>query len=129
MNVASEDIALREIDTDDLENIEDNREAVQFKVRLSSMPSDVWRQEFEQAYSQTPYSLKPPVHVDGDALRIVYLVRYAGELPGFFHFLALIIRQANLETRRTEEMHTSSAQERQKEEFREALRRVELPKV
>ena len=129
MNVVSEDIALREIDTDDLENVEDNREAVQFKVRLSGLPSEVWRQEFEQAYFQTPYSLKPPVTVDGEALRIVYLSRYAGELPGFFHFLALIIRQANRETRRTEEMHTSSVQERQKEEFRAALRRVELPKV
>lgn len=123
------EIAMSEVDTDDLENVEDNREAVQFRVRLCAKPTDAWRQEFEQAYLQTPYVLKPPVQVEGDTMRIVYLPRYAGELPGFFHFLGMIIRQANRETHRTEELHTSSAQERQKAEFRQALRRIELPKV
>ena len=96
-------------------------------MRLSDTPTDAWRQEFEQLYLQTPYTLKPPVHVEGDHLRIIYLPRYAGELQAFFRFLALLTRRANEETHRTESLHTSSAQERHKAEFREALRRIEVP--
>ncbi len=126
--VASPDIYMREIDIDHLEDIEDNREAIEFTVRLSSRPGDVWVQEFDQGYLQTPYTLKPPVRVYEDSLRVIYLPRYANELQGFFRFLALIVNRANKETHLTEEMHTSSAQERQKAEFREALRRIELPR-
>ena len=127
MSGTSRDVTLREIDTVNLENVEDNREAVEFMVRLSCPPTDFWRQEFEQAYRQTPYTLKPPVRLDGDTLHVVYLPRYAGELPGFFRFLALIVRRSNQEAHVTEELHTSSSQEKQKAEFREALRRIELP--
>jgi len=126
--VASPDIHLREIDLDHLDNIEENREAIEFTVRLSGRPNDAWVQEFDQAYVQTPYTLKPPVHVYEDTLRIIYLPRYASELQGFFRFLALIVDRSNKETHRTEELHTSSAQERHKAEFREALRRIELPR-
>ena len=126
--IASPDIHLREIDADHLENIEENREAVEFTVWLSSKPTDFWVQEFDQAYLQTPYTLKPPVRVYEDSLRIIYLPRYASELQAFFRFLALIIDRSNKETHRTEELHTSNAQERQKDVFREALRRIELPK-
>ena len=122
------EIAMSKIDTDDLENVEANREAIQFKIRLCDKPSEIWRQEFEAAYRETPYVLKPPVTVEDDTLSIVYLPRYAGELPGFLHFLALIIRRSNQETRQTEEMHTSSFQERQKAEFRQALKKLQLPK-
>ena len=126
--VASPDIHLREIDLDHLDNIEENREAIEFTVRLSGRPNDAWVQEFDQAYVQTPYTLKPPVHVYEDTLRIIYLPRYASELQGFFRFLTLIVDRSNKETHRTEELHTSSAQERHKAEFREALRRIELPR-
>ena len=126
--VASPDIHMREIDLDHLENIEDNREAIEFTVRLSSRPTEAWVQEFDQGYLQIPYTLKPPVRVHEDTLRVVYLPRYASELQGFFRFLALIVDRSNRETHRTEEMHTSSAQERHKAEFREALRRIELPR-
>lgn len=122
------DIFLREIDTEHLANVEENREAVEFQVCLSCVPTGAWRQEFDQAYLRTPYTLKPPVRLEEDTLHIIFLPRYAGELPGFFRFLALIIKQANQETHRTEELHTSTAQERQKAEFREALRRIELPR-
>jgi len=126
--VASPDIHLREIDADHLENIEENREAIEFTVWLSGRPSDAWVQEFDQAYLQTPYTLKPPVRVYEDSLRIIYLPRYASDLQSFFRFLVLIVDRSNKETHRTEELHTSSAQERQKAEFREALRRIKLPK-
>ncbi len=120
-------ILLKEIDPDTLVSIEDNREAIEFGVKLSSAPGEVWTGEFEQVYHQTPYTLKPPVRVEGDALRIVFLHRYAGELQGFLQFLSLMVDQANLETQRTEELHLSSDQEKYKAEFRAALRRVHLP--
>ncbi|MGI4789985.1 MAG: hypothetical protein ACRYFS_14185 [Janthinobacterium lividum] len=126
-DMVSRNITLREIDTDRLVSIEDNREAIEFGVRLSEAPSDIWAQEFEQVYHQIPYTLKPPVRVEGDALRIVFLHRYAGELQGYLQFLALIVARANMETHRTEELHLSSTQEKWKAEFRDALRRVNLP--
>ncbi len=123
----SPDIYLKSIDTDHLENIEENREAIHFRVRLSAKPSYFWQNEFVQAYEQTPYSLKPPVRLEGDELHITYLPRYTDELPAFFRFLALIARRSNEETHRTEELHTSNAQERSKAAFRDALKRIELP--
>ena len=121
------DIALEEVDTEHLANVEGNRDAVEFSVRLSCTPTEAWRQEFEQAYKQVPYTLKPPVRLANDTMHIIFLPRYVGELPGFFHFLSMIIKRANAETHVTEEMHTSNAQERQKKEFREALRKIKLP--
>lgn len=126
-DIASPAIALREIDLKRLVSIEENREAIEFGVLLSAAPSDVWISEFEQVYHQTPYTLKPPVRVEGDAFRIVFLHRYSGELQGFLQFLALIVDRANSETQRTEELHLSSTQERYKAEFRDALRQVRLP--
>ena len=125
--MASPNIALREIDTNNLVSIEDNHEAIEFGVRLSDTPSDVWISEFEQIYHQTPYTLKPPVRVEGDEMRIVFLHRYADEVQGFLQYLALIIDRANTETHRTEELHLSSAQEQYKAEFREMLRNLQLP--
>ena len=124
---ASPIIKMQEIDTQHLVSIEDNHEAIEFGVRLSAAPNEVWRQEFEQVYHQTPYTLKPPVRVEGDALRIVFLHRYASEVQGFLQYLALIVDRANNETHLTEEMHLSSAQEQYKAEFREMLRHVQLP--
>lgn len=125
----SPDIWLREIDAEHLANVEAIRDAVEFQVCLNAEPPEIWQQEFEQAYKQTPYTLKPPVRIEGDTLHVIFLPRYVKELPGFFRFLAMILKQTNQEVHRTEEMHTSSAQERQKREFREALRRIELPKA
>lgn len=124
----SSEISLREIDTDHLENVEANLEAVEFQVRLSAVPSEVWRQEFEQAYQHVGHPIKPPVRIEENTLHIIYLPRYVGELSAFFQFLARIIVVANKEAHVTEELHTSSAQEKQKEEFRRALRGIELPK-
>ena len=126
-DTASPTIAMKEIDFKRLVSIEDNREAIEFGVILSDTPSEVWTGEFEQVYHTTPYTLKPPVRVEGNALRIVFLHRYASELQGFLQFLALIIDRANAETERTEELHLSSTQEKYKAEFRDALRRVHLP--
>ena len=120
-------ISLKEINLDTLVSIEDNREAIEFGIKLSSVPGEVWTGEFAQVYHQTPYTLKPPIRVEGDTLRIVFLHRYASELQGFLQFLSLMVDQANMETQRTEELHLSSDQEKYKAEFRAALRRVHLP--
>ena len=124
----SSEISLRDIDSEHLENVEANREAVEFQVHLSAVPTEIWRQEFEAAYQHLPHALKPPVRIEEDRLHIIYLPLYAGELQAFFNFLAKIIAISNMEARVTEEMHTSSEQEKQKREFREALRGIELPK-
>ena len=105
---------MRGLDTEHLEDVEDNREAVQFSVLLSQSAPEMWTHEFDAAYKQTPYTLKPPVRVEGDRLKVIFLPRYAGELNAFVNFLALIVRRANDELRRTVEMHTSSTQEQQK---------------
>jgi hypothetical protein len=123
----SPNITMRAIDTDHLEDLEENYEAVMFPIVLSARPSDLWKQEFDILYRQTPYLLKPPVQVQGDRLQVVYLPRYAGELPGFLRFLALIVRRANEETRLTEEMHISATHIKSKEEFRRVLQHMELP--
>ena len=126
-DMASPTITLREIDSKRLVSMEDNREAIEFGVWLSDTPSEVWAMEFGQIYRDTPYTLKPPVRIEGNALRIVFLHRYASELQGFLQFLALIIDRANMETGRTEELHLSSTQEKYKAEFRAALREIQLP--
>jgi len=120
-------VRLREIDTEHLDDAEDNPEAVDFTVLLTTTPSEPWTQEFEQAYRQTPYTLKPPIEVVGDRMKITFLPRYANELEGYFKFLALIIMRANDELRRTAEIQASSTQEQRRAEFRRALQRVTLP--
>ena len=120
-------ITLKEIDTDHLENVEENREAVEFRVKLSGVPTEVWRNEFNQSYLHMQHTLKPPVRLEGDVMHVIFLPRYVGELAGFFDFLAGVIKVSNAEAHRTADLHTSNAQEKQKTEFREALRAIALP--
>ncbi len=122
----SPNITLQSIDYDHLEDVEDNPEAVLFRVALSARPSEVWVQEMEQAYRSTPYQIKPPMQVVGDHLEIVFLPRYASELPSFFRFLALMAGRADEETRLTERIHAAGSADRHKAEFRDALRRIAL---
>ncbi len=120
-------VRLRAIDTERLDDAEDNPEAIEFNVLFSSAPSEPWKQEFEQAYRQTPYTLKPPIEVVEDRLKITFLPRYASELEGYFQFLALIVARANDELRRTADIQASHTQEQRRAEFRRALQRVKLP--
>jgi hypothetical protein len=121
-------ITLKSIDFDHLEDVEDNPEAVLFRVALSETPSDIWILEMEQAYRAMPYQIKPPMQVIGDQLEIIFLPRYASELPSYFRFLGLMATRANDEARLTEQIHAASSADRHKAEFRDALRRIELPK-
>lgn len=121
-------VRLREIDTEHLDDAEDNPEAVEFNVLLSGTPSEAWKQEFEQAYRQTPYTLKPPVEVIADRMRITFLPRYASELQGYFQYLALILARANDELKRTMDIQASHTQDERRAEFRRALQRITLPR-
>ena len=121
------EISLKEIDMDHLENVEENREAVEFRVKLSGVPTEVWRHEFNQSYLHMQHTLKPPLRLEGDVLYVIFLPRYVGELAGFFDFLAGVLKVSNAEAHRTADLHTSSAQEKQKTDFREALRVITLP--
>jgi hypothetical protein len=120
-------IFMRQINLNDLGDVDENPEAVQFRVTLSELPTEGWIQEFDIAYRQTPYTLKPPVQVVDDTLEIIYLPRYSNELQGFFRFLGLIVQRANEELHTSEEMHVSHAQERRKVQFREVLSKIQIP--
>lgn len=120
-------IRLREIDTEHIDDAEDNPEALEFSVLLTGTPSEPWKQEFEQAYRQTPYTLKPPIEVIDDCMKVTFLPRYAAELDGYFKYLALVITRANEEIKRTADIQASSTQEQRRAEFRSALQRVTLP--
>lgn len=126
--IQTQRISLREIDLDHLENVDENPQAVLFRVMLSQAPHERWIEEFDEIYRQTPYTVKPPVVVKNDTLEIIFLPRYASELQGFFQFLGLIVRRSNEELHRTEELHLSNAQEQRKAQFRETLRRITLPR-
>lgn len=120
-------IAMREIDLDNLGDVDDNPQAVSFRVNLSEVPPPGWVVEFDEIYRQTPYTLKPPVEVKEGALEIMFLPRYSSELQGFFQFLGFIVKRSNDELHRSEEMHTSNEQENRKTKFRETLRGIKLP--
>ena len=119
-------IAMKSIDYDHLDDGEDNPEAVEFRVQLSCVPTEIWIQEFEQAYRQSAFSLKPPLRISQDLLEIVYLPRYVSELPQYFRFLGLMVQKANDETRRTEEIHAAGSRDRHKDDLRNALKRIQL---
>ncbi len=121
------EIFLREIDSEHLEDVEENPEAVEFAVRLSETPVASWIEEFEIVYRQTPYLLKPPIIVQGDRMLIIFLPRYTSELAGFLKFLALIVRRANEELKKSEKLHHSNQQEQRKIEFRKALQQIKVP--
>lgn len=125
--IAPPHITMSRIDLDHLDDIEDNPEAVSFRIVFSEQPSEVWKIEFEEVYRRTPYSLKPPVTLDNDGLQVVYLPRYAPELQGFLQFLAYIVKRTNEEVLLTEELHVSTVHENSKASFLETLRHTKLP--
>jgi hypothetical protein len=120
-------IRLSKINTDRLDDVEDNHEAVSFRIQLTESPSDLWINEFEVLYRGRPYALKPPVQVEDDELVIYYLPRYTRELPDYLRFVAMVVASANEELVKTQELHAAGTHDRNKMEFREALRRQKLP--
>lgn len=118
-------IAMRSIDVEDLQDVEDIPEAVRFSVVLDSEPTAVWIQEFVTAYGLLHYAIKPPVEVVGDRIWISYLPRYANELQPYINFLKSVIDRANTEEKRTLQMHEHDSTG-QKAQFRERLKELRL---
>jgi hypothetical protein len=121
------DIQLTGIDLDSIDDAEENAESVIFDVTLSGHPTTAWVEEFEYLYASQSFTIKPPVEIADDRLRIHYLPRYQDDLPGYVEFLSGIAHLATAEARRTEDIKTRADQEQRKREFRDVLSRVKVP--
>lgn len=123
------EITFKAIDLDSIEDVEENNEAFQFDILLNQAPPHEWVVEFEYLYQIGPYVIKPPVEVDGDRLHIIFLPRYGDNLQGFLDFLATVVHHATEEARRTQEIRMSDTKEHRRQDFRDMLKRVHLPRV
>ena len=123
------EITFKAIDLDNIEDVEENNEAFQFDILLNQTPPPEWAREFEYLYQVGPHVIKPPVELDGDRLHIIFLPRYADSLQGFLDFLATVVHHATEEARRTLEIRASEGKERRRQEFRDILKRMHLPRV
>ena len=94
MLVKHQSIAMSKIDLESLDESPDNHEAVEFNILFNETPSPKWVEEFEIAYRLMPNNIKPPVHIEGDHMRVAFLPRYESELQGFIEFLKSVMRQA-----------------------------------
>lgn len=123
------EITFKAIDLESIEDVEENAEAFQFDILLNMAPPHEWAEEFDYLYRIGPYIVKPPVTLDGDRLRVVFLPRYQADLQGFLDFLATVVHHSTEEARRTVEIRTTEGKERRREEFRQILKQVHLPRV
>ena len=120
-------ISIRSIDTDWVEDVEDNREAVLFRIFLNTTPTSAWVHEFDELYKAVPYLIKPPVTVVDDSIHVTYLPRYASELEEYTRFLGYIVKRANNETQITLELHEAGNVVGRKDSFRETLKKIHVP--
>ncbi|MDR3710994.1 MAG: hypothetical protein P4L33_22050 [Capsulimonadaceae bacterium] len=118
------EVEIVHVDLDSIDDDEENAEAIQFDMVLSAHPTARWIEEFDILYQRRPFSIKPPVNVIQDRLRVHFLPRYTTELQSFIDFLDGVVRQATDEARQTEQIKTHEEQEKKKKEFREVLARV-----
>lgn len=123
------EITFQAIDLDSIEDVEENNEAFQFDILLNQIPPAEWAHEFEYLYQIGPYVIKPPVTLDGDRLHIVFLPRYAENLQGFLDFLATVVHHSTDEARRTISIRSSDEKERRRNQFRDLLKSMHLPRV
>jgi len=123
------EIEFKAIDVESIESVDDNPEAVTFDIILTAAPPVHWLEEFEYLYSRSQFGLKPPIHISGDRMKILYLPRYGDELQNFIGFLSLILERATAEARRTIEIQQSDEREKIKSDFKSVLTKLELPKT
>lgn len=120
------EIDLVRIDIDSIGDSDENAEAIVFDVVLNTQPPAQWIEEFEILYQRAPFTIKPPVAVEGDRLRVSFLPRYQNELQPFIDFLAQTTHLATAETRRTEMIKRDESKEDRKKEFRNVLAKIRL---
>lgn len=118
-------VRMLNVDTDTLQDVEEIPEAVRFSIVLDAEPSSTWIQEFTTAYGLMHHPIKPPCEVDADRLWIAFLPRYANDLQSYIDFLKMVVERANVEERRTLQMHEhDNAGEKSK--IREMLKRLSI---
>jgi hypothetical protein len=120
------EIDLVSIDLDSIASDDENSETIVFDIVLSAHPTSKWIEEFEILYQRTPFTIKPPVTVEGDRLRVHFLPRYQRDLQRFVDFLTATVQLTTAEARRTELIKRDSSKEERKEEFRNVLAEVRL---
>lgn len=123
----SNDVHMKEIDLDSIEDVEQSDEAVQFIVRLSDIPSQEWMAEFFYLYEREPHTIKPPIEIEDDVMHIQFLPRYDEELQDFLDFVGEICRRASEEAELTLAIQASEEKDMRKREFREFLATMRLP--
>ena len=121
-------VQIKAVDTDDLRDVEDVAEAIEFSVVLSNTPTEAWWAEFEGAYNSLSHTIKPQTRLEGDRIWITYLPRYEGELQQYITFLAEVVRVANAEEQLTYDLHLKGHRSGPREQFRKHLLAVKLPK-
>lgn len=119
-------IAMAAIDFDSLAESQDNHEAVQFDILLTSTPDSKWVDEFEIAYRTMPYSIKPPVEVVGDRLRVAFLPRYDRDIQGYIEYLKTVMRKADTEVDLSESISQRGNRPEKIELFRQTLKNVRV---
>ena len=126
MLVKQQNIAMSKIDLESLDESPDNHEAVEFNIVFNEPPSLKWVEEFEIAYRLMPNNIKPPVHIDGDHMRVAFLPRYENELQGFIEFLKSVMRQADEEVAKTEAIVKFGHSDEHIAAFRDVLKRIRV---
>jgi hypothetical protein len=66
-----------------------------FYLRLTSDPGSEWAAEFEAAYDQSVYTIKPPVAFRGNTIVVFFLPLYEEQLPEYLQFLRQVIDNTN----------------------------------
>jgi len=95
-----------------------------FYVRLSRDPGPEWAAEFQAVYDATRYPAKPPVEFRGDTLCVFFLPRYARDLSSYLRLLERVVSDTNRAVEKRNSVLPD--EEKQKEAFRECLRKAAL---
>jgi len=120
-------VYVKGVDCDDLRDVEDVAEAIEFSVVLTQAPSDTWWSEFEPAYASMPYSIKPQVRLDGNRIWVTYLPRYENEVQAYVEFITKVVERANEEETLTYEVHLKGHRSGPREQLRQSLKNVCVP--
>lgn len=121
------DVELVQVDLDSVDGVDDNAETIVFDIVLNLAPAERWKEEFEILYQRTPFSIKPPVVIEGDRMTVHFLPRYQRELQTFLDFLGDVVHRATEENRKTEAIKVDEGKEENKRQFRSLLSGVRLP--
>ena len=121
-------VQIKAIDTEDLRDVEDVAEAIEFSVVLSDTPTEAWWSEFEGAYQSLSHTIKPQARLEDNHIWITYLPRYEGELQQYITFLTEVVRVSNAEEQLTYDLHLKGHRSGPREQFRQHLSAVKLPK-